>query len=233
MGLVVPAVLPSSRDDFREKVDRFAAIPDITSLQIDIVDGRFAAPASWPYTALEQLRQMVHQGEMLPYLDRMSYEIDLMCMDADRAAAAWLALGATRLTFHAESVLRLPEFLASLRKRYGDLSATFGMALDVATDASLVEPYLGEIDYVQFMGIDAIGKQGQPFDRRVIGKLRAFHAKHPHLPLQVDGGVSLLTAGDLVSAGATRLIIGSALMRASDLRAEIEKFEALQTPFGI
>ena len=38
---------------------------------------------------------MVKNGEMLPFLDRISYEIDLMCLDAGSAAEEWLALGAT------------------------------------------------------------------------------------------------------------------------------------------
>lgn len=233
MSLVVLAILPSSRDDFRAKLERFSALGNITSVQIDVVDKRFATPVSWPYTAPEQLHEMVQQAEMLPHLDRISYEIDLMCMDAEEASEAWLTLGATRLTFHAETFLNIPKSLRTMHQRYGDSAVDFGMALNVATDASLIEPYLSDIDYVQFMGIGSIGKQGQPFDRRVIEKVRAFHAKHPHMPLQVDGGVSLATASDLVGAGATRLIVGSALTRATNMYDEIEKFEALQTPFGI
>lgn len=233
MGLVVPAVLPSSRDDLREKLSRFASVKYISRIQIDVVDGRFASPASWPFTAPTELQTMLAGGEMLPYLDRIDYEIDLMCVDAERAAGAWLALGAARLTFHAESILNMPTFLASMRKQYGDLSAAFGMALNVTTDTSLIEPYLGEMEYVQFMGIGSIGKQGQPFDRRVLDTVRTFHTKHPDMAIQVDGGISLAVAGELITAGITNLIVGSALARTTDVGAEIEKFEALQTPFGI
>lgn len=233
MGLVVPAVLPTSRADLREKLDRFVSLASLSRIQIDVVDGAFAAPASWPYTAPKELEAMVRDGEMLPYLDRIEYEIDLMCKDADRAADAWLTLGASRLTFHAESLLDMPRFLASMRSRYGDLSAVFGLALNVGTATTLIEPYLDQIEYVQFMGIDSIGKQGQPFDRRAIETVRSFHATYPDMALQVDGGVSLAVAEELVAAGVTNLIVGSALVRAPDLRAAIEAFEELQTPFGI
>ena len=117
MSIVVPAVLPSSLKDLEEKLGRFARIPSISRVQIDVVDGRFATPASWPYTAPKELAAMLARGEMLPELDHVSYEIDLMCHDADQAAGAWLALGATRLTFHTESVLNLPRLLASARRR--------------------------------------------------------------------------------------------------------------------
>ncbi len=233
MTLVTPAVLPSSRYDLTEKLNRFTTVPSITRIQIDVVDGRFASPMSWPYTAPNDIPAMTSAREMLPHLDRIEYEIDLMCLDAERATETWLSLGASRLTFHAESILDLSKFLTSMRKRYGDVSATFGVALNVTSDLSLIEPHLEQIEYVQFMGIASIGKQGQPFDRRVLEKIRVFHKQHPDVTMQVDGGVTLASARELVALGVSNLIVGSALARAADIGREVEKFETLQTPFGV
>ena len=233
MGLIVPAVLPSSRYDLREKLNRFTSVPSIERIQIDIVDGRFASPMSWPYTAPQDMLAMTSAKEMLPNLNHIVYEIDLMCLDAERAANTWLSLGASRLTFHAEGILDLSKFLVSMRKRYGDVSATFGVALNVMSDLSLIEPHLEQVEYVQFMGIASIGKQGQPFDKRVLERVRTFHSRYPDMPMQVDGGVTLANARELVTLGVANLIVGSALARAADIGAEVEKFEALQTPFGI
>ena len=49
MTLIVPAVIPVSQEDLEEKLGKLAAIPEITEVQIDVVDGRYASPASWPY----------------------------------------------------------------------------------------------------------------------------------------------------------------------------------------
>lgn len=233
MNLIVPAVLPSSREDLEEKLGRFSRIPSISRVQIDVVDGKFATPASWPYTASKELAAMVARHEMLPELHRIAYEIDLMCLDAEHAAGAWLALGATRLTFHAESVLDLPRLLAAARQRYGDDFVSFGLALNVASDLSLIEPYLGQIQYVQFMGIATIGRQGQPFDERVLGKIRLFRKRYPNIPVQVDGGVTLASAKELVALDVANLVVGSAILRAADPVAEVAKFEALTNPFGV
>ncbi|MDP2651698.1 MAG: hypothetical protein Q8O94_01010, partial [bacterium] len=119
MGLVVPAVLPSSKRELEEKLQLFSRIPSIRRVQIDVVDGHFASPASWPYTAPAEFRSMVAKGEMLPQLDHLEYEIDLMCLDAEQAAGAWLALGVSRLTFHVEGTTDVPRLLASARRRYG------------------------------------------------------------------------------------------------------------------
>jgi len=235
MSLTVPAVLPTSREDLEKKLALFAKMPSVSRVQIDVVDGKFATPASWPYTAPLELRDA---SNLLPCLDRIAYEIDLMCLDAAPASEAWIALGASRLTFHAESVMDLTQFLSSVRARYGDsfLSCdliAIGIALNVATDLSLIEPYLDTIDYVQFMGIARIGRQGQPFDRRVLEKVRLFHVRHPEIPVQVDGGVSLQSARELIACGISNLVVGSAILRVDDPAAEIEKFESLRSSFGV
>jgi len=233
MSLVTPAVLPASREDLEEKLGRLVSFPSVSRIQIDVVDGRFATPASWPYTAPGEMRDTLERGEMLPHLDRVAYEIDLMCIDAERATNAWLTLGASRLTFHAESLIDLSRLLGSVRSRYGSEVVSFGIALNIESDLALIEPHLGEIDYVQFMGIATIGRQGQPFDRRVLRRVRQFRDAHPEIPVQVDGGVSLDNAKELVNLGVTNLVVGSAILRAADPAAELMKFETLQTPYGV
>mgnify|MGYP001574385019 CR=1 FL=1 len=241
MSIVVPAVLPSSHKDFDEKLTLFASLPLVSRVQIDVVDGKFATPASWPYNAPEELRNMVKRGgtpsgvpmrEMLPQLDRIEYEIDLMCFDAERVAEEWLALGATRLTFHAESTSDLPRLLASARQRYGSI-VSYGIALNVMSDLALIEMNLSEIDYVQFMGIARIGRQGQSFDERAYEKVRIFHLRHPAFPIQVDGGISLTNAKKLLALGVSNLVIGSTILRAHDPVAAVEAFEALQSSYGV
>lgn len=239
MTLVVPAVLPSSRKDLEDRLMLFSRIPSVSRVQIDVVDGRFASPASWPYTALEEFSDMVKRGEMLPHLDRTAYEIDLMCIDAERIAGAWLAFGATRLIFHAESTTNISRLLASARRRYGAGNGfaselvSFGVALNIASDLSLIESCVGEIEFVQFMGIARIGRQGQPFDKRVFEKLKVFHARHPKLVLQVDGGVSLENARRLLSLGVSNLVIGSALLNAQNPAETFAKFEELQSSYCV
>lgn len=234
MNLIVPAVLPSSRKDLEEKLALFAKLPSVTRVQIDVVDGKFATPASWPYVAPQELRDMGTHHEMLPHLDRFTYEIDLMCLDPERAIEEWLALGASRFTIHAESSTDMPRLLASIRKHHGVSNGfasdliSFGLALNIESDLFLLEHCIEDVDYVQFMGIANIGKQGQPFDRRVLEKIHAFHKQHPNVAVQVDGGVSLDTAPELIALGVSSLIAGSAILRAKDPAAAVAKFEAFQ-----
>ncbi len=235
MGFVVPAVLPVSRKELEQRLAFFANIPSVGRVQIDVVDGRLASPASWPYNEKNELRLIT-----LPNLDHIEYEIDLMCLDAAKVAGDWLALGASRLTFHIESVVNESNFLGSVREKYGggggltlDNLITFGIALNVTNTIEILEPYLADIEYVQFMGIAKIGRQGQPFDLRVLDQVRTFRAKHPTIPVQVDGGITLEYARELRGLGVTNVIVGSAILEAKDPVSAITAFQALESPYGV
>lgn len=238
MATIVPAILPTSRADLDDKLQRLAGLSD--EVQIDIVDGRFVAPASWPYGS------GTTQEEALPLTQHafsrgggIHIEMDLMTERPEGEIGRWITSGANRITVHAESARHLPQLIATFQTQYGhdkgfapDLLA-FGLAINGSTDLSLIEPYIQYCDYVQLMGIARIGLQGQPFDRSVLAKVAAFRRAHPHTPVQVDGGVSLETAPDLLSAGVSRLIVGSALWRAPDLREAFAQFEELTERYGL
>jgi ribulose-phosphate 3-epimerase len=234
MSIVVPAVLPASKKELEEKLQLFASFPLISRVQIDVVDGKFVGPASWPYNAPAEWSMFTQGGGTLPYLEHLEYEIDLMCFGAEQAIGEWIALGATRFVVHAGAATDLPRFLSGIRKRYGTAEGgiALGIAVNLASDPVLLDACVQYIEFVQCMGIAHIGRQGEPFDERVLKTIRVFHAKHPEIPIQVDGGVSPLHGRKLLAAGATRFVVGSAILRAENPLAVISALDALYDPFG-
>jgi ribulose-phosphate 3-epimerase len=220
MSAIIPAILPTSREDLGGKLARIQGLVD--TVQIDIVDGKFANPATWPYVnRLPEFAERVDEGEALPYLGEFHFEMDLMVADAEQTTGLWIAAGAQRLTIHLESTQYMPKIITDLTEKYGHAKdfapglLSFGIALDIATDLDALEPYMDSADYVQFMGIAVDGKQGQPFDDRVLQKVRAFRKRHPDTVVQVDGGVSAETLPSLLAAGVDRFVVGSALWKTS------------------
>lgn len=239
MALITPAILATSRADFEEKLARFAMVPAVQRIQLDVVDGRFAGPASWPFTDVADFRKMLAEGKSLPLIPRFEYEIDLMVLEPENAALSFMLAGATRLVIHAESTTSIGRVLAVLRRQSGHEKdfmpnlLSIGLALNGTTDTSIIEPYLDQIDFVQFMGIARIGKQGEPFDKRVLTKIQSFHHEHPQIPLQVDGGVTLHTAPALLALGVQNLVVGHDLLQSDDISAEVSRFEKLTPQFGV
>ncbi len=236
--MIVPAILPVSRKDLEDKLGRLSGL--CTEVQIDIVDGKFAGPATWPYLEGERaLSDMQAKGELLPHADEFHIEIDLMSADPESVAGTWIGLGATRLTIHAESTRYLSRLIESTRTQYGyakDFAPgllSIGLALNTETDVALIEPFIGNLDYVQFMGIRKIGVQGSPFDPTTVARIHAFHKRYPHLALQVDGGVSRTNAAALLDAGASRLIVGSDLWHAENLSAEFRALNEITEAHGL
>lgn len=229
MGIIVPAIIPTSKQDLEEKLARLSGVCE--EVQIDIVDGVYARPASWPYLGdTSEPSRMLAAGEMLPKVGEFRFEIDLMSQDPESAAGTWIGLGATRLTVHAESSRYISRFLDTTRSLYGHDKdfvpglLSLGIAIGTETDLSLIEPLLDRVTYVQFMGIRTIGHQGEPFAPGVLSRIAAFKRKHPDIEITIDGGVTRENAPKLLDAGVKRLVVGSAIWKAPD---PVEAYRAL------
>jgi pentose-5-phosphate-3-epimerase len=77
------------------------------------------------------------------------------------------------------------------------------------------------------MGIEHIGQQGQPFDKRVLEQISSIKKKYPEVVISIDGSVNEETAEILVKHGVNRLVIGSALLRTYDIKNKILEFEEI------
>ena len=238
MNVIVPAILPTSRKDLEEKLGRLVGLTN--RVQIDIVDGYVASPATWPYASgIEAFQKNVAQGELLPHAGEFQFEVDMMVTDPEKTCGTWVTAGASSITLHASSTRYVDTAISKLRTVYGfdkgfskDLLSV-GIAIQIDTDSAILERYLDQIDYVQFMGIAHIGRQGEPFDSRVIRKIQAFRKKHPDMKVHVDGGVSLQSAPELLALGVSQSVVGSRLSHAIDLASELGKFTALQEQYGL
>lgn len=238
MSIIVPAILPASRKDLVAKLDALSGIVD--EVQVDIVDGVFASPPTWPYdTGPSELGRMLASGDLIPRSGECRIEVDLMVQNPESTAGAWIELGASRVTVHAASTDHLPRLLNSFKTIYGHDKGfatgllSIGIAITPTMDPESLAPYLDQIDYVQFMGIRKVGRQGEPFDMGILKSIDLFHRRHPEISLQVDGGVSLLTAPRLLEIGVSRLVVGSALWKAPDLKEAIARFEEVTEEKGI
>lgn len=235
MGVVIPAVLVHSRKSLEETLAKVDGLVDL--VQVDIVDGRFVGPPTWPYAEPDELKK-IEEGGQFPYLGHFRFEVDLMIEQPEETIGTWINAGASRLLVHVESVRSMQKLVDCLRTKYGHEKGfapgllALGVAMNIDTDPAVIEPFIDDIDYVQFMGIATIGKQGQPFDARVIRKIEAFRKTHPDMPIQVDGGVSRTTAPGLLAAGVAKLCVGSALLRSEDISKELAAFEVLAEEYG-
>ena len=151
-----------------------------------------------------------------------------MVKDAIKQFDFFVRLGAKRIIFHleAEDEKELIDFINSI-DLYTRENLEIGIAINTTTPIEKVLPFINSIDFVQCMGIEHIGFQGEAFDERVLVQIRELKDKYPDLIISVDGSVNENTAPLLVEAGASRLVVGSALMRSFDVKETIKELENL------
>ncbi len=223
---IIPAILPTNIGELRGKSSLVKDV--VRTIQFDMCDGIFVPTKTWPYNGKDEMayREIMNEENGLPYWEEVNYEFDLMVRNASKQYEEILKLGPTRIVFHLEAEDDLLSFFTTIDP-YHLNSMDFGVAINTTTDVSRIEPLVPYISFVQCMGIQNIGKQRQPFDEKVIDQIKEVKKLYPKLIISVDGAVSKKNSHALVEAGATRLVIGSALFDEIDIQGAIENFENL------
>lgn len=231
---IIPAIMPTGYGDLVTKVNEVAGL--VTTVQLDIMDGVFVPARTWPFmhksdhddaagdAAYWQAIQAGNAG--LPMLDTVEYELDLMVQYADTRLEEWLALQPARIVFHLESVQDMDSLLKRLEpvREIVEVGISFD---DEGNVESLAQQWLPHFDFVQVMGIDDIGAQGQPFSERALYNLRALRQHGASTPVSVDGAVNRETIDRLAEAGADRFVVGSAVFADGNIRENIMRLDEL------
>ncbi|MCE9585119.1 hypothetical protein K8Q94_00660 [Candidatus Nomurabacteria bacterium] len=228
---IIPAILTKSYDDLKNKISLVRGVAPV--VQIDICDGVFVSTQTWPFATGGandyNLQNILNEQEGMPFWEDIDFELDLMVSDAIENFDIYTKLGPKRIVFHLEAIGNLEDFKHFLEAMdvYIRDSIKFGIAINTTTPVEKVFPFVNNVDFVQCMGIEHIGMQGQDFDKRVLENIKILKDKFSDLIVSVDGGVNLDNAPALISAGADRLVIGSAIFKTQDIRNTIEEFESL------
>jgi len=232
MAEILPALMPKNFLELEQYAKQFKGL--VNTVQVDVMDGVFVPEASWPYNDGDvSFKEIVSLSLDLPESGSIDYEFDLMISAPEESIKSWMQTRASRFIFHVESIKDQIWFWKHL-SRIKDLTPApdaktveIGLALNTTTSNEEVYPYVDKIDFVQCMGIEKIGFQGQRFDERVLDKIEDLRKRFPKLIISVDGGVSLETAPKLIAAGADRLVSGSAILESGDIKNAIKEFQSL------
>ncbi len=105
-----------------------------------------------------------------------------------------------------------------------NLGYKVGLSISPDTPNHVLDPYLEQINFVQFMGV-VPGAQGQPFEPKVLEKIKEFKLLHPSIETQIDGHMDLDTITMIKPLDITHFVVGSAIFNDAD---PISKLKVLQ-----
>lgn len=229
MTEIIPSILVENFNELNEKLAKFINIAK--TVQIDVCDGKFVPSTSWPMNTKdkESVRSILDEENGMPFWEQLDFEFDLMVLNSHKQFDFFTQLGAKRIIFHleAEDENEFKDFLESLDPYFKD-NIDIGIAINTTTDINKLNPFINYIDFIQCMGIEHIGFQGEPFDQKVLDQIKNIKIKYPEIKISVDGSVNKDTIQELINAGADRLAVGSALLQSYDIRETYKEFENLE-----
>jgi ribulose-phosphate 3-epimerase len=153
---------------------------------------------------------------MVKAIDRVTdtfLDAHLMMQNPAAFIGEFAESGADLITVHQESsgCVHLNRVLASIR----DFGKKAGVSLNPATSVDTLEYVYGDVDLILLMSVNP-GFGGQKFIESTLRKIEHVANRAAKIgvspEIQVDGGVNLQTAKSVVDAGATVLVVGSALV---------------------
>jgi ribulose-phosphate 3-epimerase len=173
----------------------------------DVGDGHFVEPITIGPVVLHSIAPRVHaRGGVL--------DCHLMVDNPLRHFPQIAAAGGDSVTFHYEVVDDVPATIAAAR----ELGLQVGVAFNPESEPEDVAAVAGGADLVLCMSIHP-GYSGQKFMPDALDRIARLRAALPEMPIQVDGGIGDDTVVAAHTAGATRLVAGSAIFGSDDLAA--------------
>ena len=171
-------------------------------IHVDVMDGRFAPQITVGPLIVEALRPRI----------QLPLDVHLMIEEPERHIQAFAQAGADILTVHQEA----SPLLHRLIERIKGLGLRAGVSINPMTPVASVEEVLPYVDLLLLMTVDP-GYGGQPFIPSMLEKIKKarslLDAKGFSCELEVDGGINSEIAPQVVAAGATVLVAGTAVFR--------------------
>lgn len=185
-------------------------------LHIDVMDGHFVPNLTFGPLIVNAIR---------PHTS-LPFDVHLMIERPDNYIEAFAKSGADVITVHQEACLHLHRTVHLIK----ELGVKAGVAINPATPISAIEPILTDVDLVLLMTVNP-GFGGQAFIPSVLHKISELRTKlaqvgYDHIEIEVDGGIAVGTARQVVVSGATTLVAGSAVFGQKDRHQAIQSIRA-------
>jgi ribulose-phosphate 3-epimerase len=153
--------------------------------------------------------------EALRKVTKLPLDVHLMMTNPDAFIPEFADAGADYLTVHVEACPHLHRTVQSIKER----GVKAGVTLNPATSLTTVEEIITDAVLLLIMSVNP-GFGGQHFIASVLGKIararQLIDRSGSRALLEVDGGVKVENAAQIVRAGADILVSGSAIFSSPD-----------------
>ena len=202
-GLILsPSMLSADFSCLGEELEKIVA-GGAKYVHIDVMDGAFVPNISFGMPVMKSIQKWKEERGV-----NLIFDVHLMIEEPVRFIQEFKDAGADIITVHAESTKHLNRTIAAIKE--ADMKV--GVALNPATPLSVLDYVLDDIDMILIMSVNP-GFGGQSFIPQTMQKIKDTKALigDREIDIQVDGGVNLKNAKEIIAAGANVLVAGSAV----------------------
>ncbi|MDE3183479.1 MAG: ribulose-phosphate 3-epimerase [Bacteroidota bacterium] len=215
MPIIAPSLLAS---DFLH-LDRECQMLDESQadwFHLDVMDGRFVPNISYGMSIIKQIRKTTSKF----------FDVHLMIVEPEKYVEAFKEAGANGLTVHQEACPHLHRNIQQIKS----FEMKAGVAINPSTPVFMLQDIIRDVDLVLVMSVNP-GFGGQSFIEHSFQKIKELksliNSTGSSAKIEVDGGISLENAADIIKAGADILVAGSSVFKSENPTETIRKMKEL------
>ena len=194
---VSPSILAS---DFSKLGDEVAAIAKAGAdyIHVDVMDGHFVPNISMGPSIVKSVRNKTS----------IPFDVHLMIDPIEPYIDDFIKAGANIISIHPEANDNIEKCIDKIKSN----NVKAGLAINPDTNWEVVIPFLDKLDIIVVMSVHP-GFGGQKFIPSALEKLKLLRKKidetHPHIELEIDGGVNFDNIDSILKAGANVIVAGT------------------------
>jgi len=202
--LIAPSLLSADFLNLEKEIEMINR-SEADWFHLDIMDGVFVPNISFGFPVIEKINQVATKP----------LDVHLMIVDPDRYIKRFKEAGAALISVHLETCPHLHRTIYLIK----NLGIKAGVVLNPHSPIHLLQNIIKDVDLVLLMSVNP-GYGGQKFIPETYSKIE--HLKELILEkgsaamIEIDGGVDLTNAAEIVRCGADVLVAGNTVFSSPD-----------------
>lgn len=215
MAIIAPSLLSANFLQLNDACDMINH-SEAEWLHLDVMDGRFVPNISFGIPVISAVRKAT----------KKVCDVHLMIEEPEKFTQAFKDAGADVLTVHVEACNHLHRNIQHIKS----LGMKAGVAINPHTPLEVLKEIIGFADLICVMSVNP-GFGGQQFINATLNKIERLKnliiQKGAQTLIEVDGGVTIKNATDIVKAGADVLVAGNTVFNSNDPIATIKLLKSI------
>ena len=185
-------------------------------IHVDVMDGHFVPNISFGAAVMKSLNGKTS----------VPYDVHLMIENPDQYIGDFVTENTAYITVHQEACVHLHRTIQNIKSK----GVKAGVSINPATPVSTLECVLDDLDMVLIMSVNP-GFGGQKFIPQTLNKVKELaeirKERGLDFVIEIDGGITLNNAKEVMEAGVDIAVAGSAVFGAEDVVQRVKDFKAI------